>query len=76
MTFQKTCLRTFLNMNRVPTPFYFTHITTSRVLLPPNQYGGYDPRLVTEWDCPEVINSIDVVKISNPTDISLVWVPF
>ncbi|GFT62846.1 hypothetical protein TNCV_1606721 [Trichonephila clavipes] len=27
-------------------------------------------------DFPEVINSIVVVKIPNPTDISLVWVPF
>ncbi|GFW82621.1 hypothetical protein TNCV_3491931 [Trichonephila clavipes] len=27
-------------------------------------------------DFPEVINSIVVVKIPNPIDISLVWVPF
>ncbi|GFU63961.1 hypothetical protein TNCV_245391 [Trichonephila clavipes] len=27
-------------------------------------------------DFPEVVNSIVVVKIPNPTDISLVWVPF
>ncbi|GFX67258.1 hypothetical protein TNCV_2566331, partial [Trichonephila clavipes] len=27
-------------------------------------------------DFPEVINSIVVVKIPNPTDISLDWVPF
>ncbi|GFW14630.1 hypothetical protein TNCV_1560931 [Trichonephila clavipes] len=29
-----------------------------------------------KWDFPEVINSIVVLKIPNPTDISLVWVPF
>ncbi|GFV20728.1 hypothetical protein TNCV_3362241 [Trichonephila clavipes] len=37
-----------------------------------NQHAEIDKR----WDFPEVINSIVVVKIPNPTDISLVWVPF